>query len=53
MEESFGPDTDLDIRGLALVTAGALGIVWGLVRGNPAGWASAEVIGTLRPRVCC
>jgi EmrB/QacA subfamily drug resistance transporter len=47
MEESFGGDTALDMRGLALVTGGALGIVWGLVRGNSAGWDSPEVIGTL------
>jgi EmrB/QacA subfamily drug resistance transporter len=47
MDESRGPDTGLDIRGLALVTAGALGIVWGLVRGNPAGWGSAEVVASL------
>ena len=30
--------------GLALVTAGALALVWGLVRGNPAGWGSVEVV---------
>jgi EmrB/QacA subfamily drug resistance transporter len=47
MKESFGPDTSLDIRGLALVTGGALGIVWGLVRGNAAGWTSLEVVGSL------
>jgi EmrB/QacA subfamily drug resistance transporter len=47
MKESFGSDTALDIRGLALVTGGALGLVWGLVRGNQAGWGSAEVIGAL------
>jgi MFS family permease len=29
------------------VTAGALGLVWGLVRGNQAGWGSAEVLGAL------
>jgi EmrB/QacA subfamily drug resistance transporter len=45
--ESFGPESALDIRGLALVTAGAFGLVWGLVRGNIAGWDSLEVIGTL------
>jgi EmrB/QacA subfamily drug resistance transporter len=44
MRESFGPDTALDIPGLGLVTGGALGIVWGLVRANSAGWASAEVV---------
>ncbi len=47
MKESLGPDTNLDIPGLALVTGGALGIVWGLVRGNQAGWASPEVVGSL------
>jgi EmrB/QacA subfamily drug resistance transporter len=45
--ESYGPDTSLDFPGLGLVTGGALGIVWGLVRGNEAGWGSAEVIGAL------
>ena len=35
----------LDIPGLALVTGGAFGIVWGLVRGNQAGWGSLEVLG--------
>src|SRR5829696_2885127 len=33
MRESFGGDSRLDVRGLALVTGGGLGIVWGLVRG--------------------
>jgi EmrB/QacA subfamily drug resistance transporter len=47
MSESFGPDTGLDIPGLGLVTGGALGIVWGLVRGNEAGWASPEVLASL------
>ena len=37
----------VDLAGLALVTVAALGLVWGLVRGNVAGWGSAEVIGTL------
>ena len=45
--ESFGSDTALDIRGLALVTGGAFGIVWGLVRGNSAGWSSVEVLASL------
>ncbi|HEX4438104.1 MAG TPA: MFS transporter [Solirubrobacteraceae bacterium] len=47
MEESFGGDTGLDVRGLALITGGVLGIVWGLVRGNSVGWGSAEVIASL------
>jgi EmrB/QacA subfamily drug resistance transporter len=47
MKESHGPDSALDLGGLTLVSAGALGLVWGLVRGNQAGWDSTEVIGTL------
>jgi EmrB/QacA subfamily drug resistance transporter len=47
MRESFGPNTSLDIRGLALISAGAFGIVWGLVRGNQAGWGATEVVGSL------
>ncbi len=47
IDETFGSDTGLDVRGLALVGGGALGIVWGLVRGNAAGWGSVEVVGAL------
>ncbi len=47
LDESFGSDTSLDIRGLALITGGAFGIVWGLVRGNTAGWGSLEVVAML------
>src|SRR5271154_2037795 len=47
MRESHGPRASLDIRGLALVTLGALGIVWGLVRGNQIGWGSFEVLASL------
>ena len=32
---------------MALGTAAALGLVWGLVRGSSAGWGSPEVAGTL------
>jgi EmrB/QacA subfamily drug resistance transporter len=47
IKESYGPVSDLDLGGLALVSGGALGIVWGLVRGNQAGWTSVEVVGSL------
>jgi MFS family permease len=47
IKESFGGDTALDVGGFALVTGGALGIVWGLVRGNSAGWGSPEVVAAL------
>jgi len=45
--ENVGPSTAMDLGGLVLVTAGAFGLVWGLVRGNAAGWASAEVLAAL------
>ena len=45
--ESHGPRAAFDVRGLALVTAAVLGIVWGLMRGNDAGWGSGEVTGSL------
>jgi EmrB/QacA subfamily drug resistance transporter len=47
IEESFGGDTALDIGGFALVSGGALGLVWGLVRGNATGWGSPEVVAAL------
>jgi EmrB/QacA subfamily drug resistance transporter len=45
--ESRGPAYRLDLAGLLLVSAGMLGIVWGLVRANTAGWGSAEVVSML------
>ena len=44
--ESVGDRSKLriDLRGVVLITLGALGLVWGLVRGNDAGWSSAEVL---------
>jgi EmrB/QacA subfamily drug resistance transporter len=47
LEESYGPRAALDLPGVALGTGAALGLVWGLVRGSSAGWASPEVIGTI------
>jgi MFS family permease len=47
LRESFGPAAALDIPGLALVAFAALALVWGLLRGNAVGWASAEVMGAL------
>ena len=47
LRESHGPDAAIDLAGLALVTGGALGVVWALVRGNEAGWGSLEIVGTL------
>jgi EmrB/QacA subfamily drug resistance transporter len=44
IQESYGPRSTMDIPGLGLGIGAALGLVWGLVRGNSAGWGSPEVI---------
>jgi EmrB/QacA subfamily drug resistance transporter len=47
LHESFGPKAALDIPGLLLVAIAALALVWSLLRGNPIGWTSPEVLATL------
>ncbi|MDX6395127.1 MAG: hypothetical protein QOJ73_6190, partial [Streptosporangiaceae bacterium] len=47
LRETAGSGGTVDVPGLLLVTAAALGLVWGLVRGNSAGWGSAETAGPL------
>jgi EmrB/QacA subfamily drug resistance transporter len=47
MRESYGPRARIDSLGLVLISGAALGVVWGLMRGNSAGWGSLEVVGTL------
>src|SRR3954449_4568513 len=47
LDETYGPKAKLDLPGVGLVSAGLLGIVWGLVRGNSQGWTSPEIIGAL------
>src|SRR5207244_4000201 len=47
MAEAHGPRTPFDVAGLALSGAGLLGLVWGLIRGNAAGWGSPQVYGSL------
>src|SRR6476646_2885671 len=44
LRESHGPDRSLDIPGLALVSSGLFGIVWGLVRGNTLGWTDPQIL---------
>jgi EmrB/QacA subfamily drug resistance transporter len=47
VRESFGPRSAPDALGLTLISGAALGIVWGLVRGNSVGWGSVEVLAAL------
>jgi EmrB/QacA subfamily drug resistance transporter len=47
LDESHGPTSKLDLPGVALASTGLFGIVWGLVRGNGQGWASAEILTAL------
>jgi EmrB/QacA subfamily drug resistance transporter len=47
LRETRGPNDALDPPGVARASAGLLGIVWGLVRGNQVGWASTEIVSAL------
>ena len=47
LDESYGPEGGLDLPGVGLASAGLFGIVWGLIRGNEQGWASAEIVAAL------
>jgi EmrB/QacA subfamily drug resistance transporter len=47
LDESRGPAKRLDLPGVALASAGLLGIVFGIVRGEALGWTSATVLASL------
>jgi MFS family permease len=47
LPNSFGAKLRADVVGLFLVGLGVLGVVYGIVRGNDAGWDSIEVVGSL------
>ena len=47
LAESRGPARRLDLPGVVLASAGLLGVVYGVVRGNPAGWGSTEVVASI------
>jgi EmrB/QacA subfamily drug resistance transporter len=47
IQETEGTGARLDLGGVALCTGAAFGVMWALVRGNSAGWGSAEVLGSL------
>jgi EmrB/QacA subfamily drug resistance transporter len=44
LAESRGPNTHLDLGGVALASGGLFGIVYALVRANALGWTSATVL---------
>jgi EmrB/QacA subfamily drug resistance transporter len=47
LQESHGPDRELDLRGLALASVGLFALTFALVRGQALGWTSAPVVGSL------
>jgi len=44
LEESHGPQGRLDIGGLALASAGLLGVVWAVIHGNDRGWFDPQIL---------
>ena len=47
LAETRGPATRLDLPAAALVSTGAIAIVWGLIRSGDVGWGSAQVVASL------
>ncbi|MCU1413511.1 MAG: transporter [Microbacteriaceae bacterium] len=47
LPNTFGAKLRADVVGVVLVGLGILAVVFGIVRGNPAGWDSLEVVGSL------
>ncbi|MFB2555029.1 DHA2 family efflux MFS transporter permease subunit [Herbiconiux liangxiaofengii] len=47
LPNSFGARLRADVVGVLLAGLGVLGVVYGVVRGNDAGWGSGEVVGAL------
>jgi EmrB/QacA subfamily drug resistance transporter len=47
LPESHGAPARLDLPGVALVSGGAVCLVWGLVRASAIGWGSPEIVATL------
>ena len=47
LSESRGPNSTLDLPGVALASTGLLGVVFGIVRSQALGWTSATVVGSI------
>ena len=44
LSESRGPGRSLDLPGVALASAGLVGIVWGVTHGNGRGWTDPQIL---------
>ena len=47
LAESRGPSTRLDLSAAALMSGGAIAIVWGLIRAGEVGWGKGQVVASL------
>ena len=47
LNESYGPDKTLDLKGAALASAGLFALVHGLVRGQSLGWTDELIVASL------
>jgi EmrB/QacA subfamily drug resistance transporter len=47
LKESRGPNATLDVPGVALASAGLLGLVFGIVRAQSLGWTSTTVLASI------
>ena len=47
LRESRGPNATLDLPGVALASAGLLGVVFGIVRAGELGWTSTTVVASI------
>jgi EmrB/QacA subfamily drug resistance transporter len=44
LRETYGPDGELDLPGLGLVSTGLFALVWALIHGNEQGWTSTGIV---------
>ncbi len=47
LEETKGPQGNLDLVGLGLASVGLLGLVFGVIHGNDRGWTDVQVLGSI------
>src|SRR3954451_8290063 len=47
LDESYGPDRQLDLPGLGLAGLGLLAVVYGVVRGQALGWTSTTIVASI------